>query len=187
MDIWFFNINFQNLPQRTELKKIQHFYSEKFLEILLRDFYKNKAEILVKSGKKFLKNNSLYFSISHSHNLLAFAFDKAKIGIDVELLKNRNHSKILKYFGINQQNISPEEFYKIWTAYEAEYKSGTNKNLKNFKYKNFICAISSENSGEPYVYESDVSDKYSDIAETLIQKALLVKPEYLCQSKIKLK
>ena len=195
MDIWFVNLNFKNLPTKTELNDIQHFYSENFLKTLLSNFYNNNSELSVKSGKKYLKDNSIYFSISHSGNLVVLAFDKNKIGIDAELLKDRNYSKILKYFGIFQTDISQEEFYKIWTVYEAEYKSETNKNLHIFKYKNYICSLSSENPSISNVYEINIPNDIAvnkrnidikKVDETLFRKISLT-ADFLTPSNIKIK
>ena len=56
------------------------------------------------------------------------------------------------YFGINKSDISQDEFFQIWTTYEAEYKSNIKSGGKliSFKYDNYFVTIS-------YNFDSNLS------------------------------
>lgn len=74
-----------------------------------------------------------FFSLSHSHNLICFAFSDFEIGIDVErivprnfddtstLFMNKSEQKrmYLKAPGSNKEQY----FYRLWCAKEALYKA----------------------------------------------------------------
>ena len=79
MDIYFAKINNSN---NEILGKFHHKFSRVFLKYLLKNVYKIDLPIL-EDGKKPYIESDLKFSISHSQNLLAIAFDKNEIGIDV--------------------------------------------------------------------------------------------------------
>ena len=121
---------------------------------LLKNFYDKDLEILENNGKPYI-NDELNFSISHSQNVLSIAFDTSPIGIDIEFsLKNRKYDELLKQMGIETiENITKEEFYKIWTIYEANFKSGVNQENFCFKYKEYICSLSSRIKSIPVIYE----------------------------------
>ena len=55
--------------------------------------------------------------------------------------------------------LSEEEFYQWWTIYEAEYKSQIKDKILSFKYKNYVCTISSRNKEIEKIYEIDFSGK----------------------------
>ena len=161
MDIYIIEFNKDN---NKDFKNIPKKYSRVILKFLLNKIYNNDDEILENNGKPYVKSD-LYFSISHSNNILVIAFDKAEIGIDIEYLKPRNYKKILNYMGAKCENeISQEEFYKIWTIYEAEYKSNMKQNIMSFKYQNYICSVSSLNKNKPVIYEVKIpQNKISEI------------------------
>ena len=84
-------------------------------------------------------------------------FDEYDCGVDIEFIKTRNHKKILEYFNIDN-NLSEEEFYQWWTVYEAEYKSQIKNGVLSFKYKNYVCSISSNNKTIENIREIDFQD-----------------------------
>ena len=153
MDIYFFHLyNTENLS-RIELHKLQHNEGRKHLKYLLEKVYNIDCDILEKDGKPYLKNNEIYFSISHSKELICICFDKSEIGVDIEFEKERDYKKILKHYNITDENISQQEFYKMWTIYEAEYKSTIKSDLICFEYENFMCAVSYKTASEIRVFE----------------------------------
>lgn len=157
MDI--FLINFQNLEKvinsKIQKSKFHHRVSRILLSSILSDIYKINSDILEENRKPYIKDNPIYFSISHSMNVIGIAVSHAIIGLDIEYKKKRNYKAILKYMGYNNiENITENDFFKIWTKYEAEYKSGLkNSNIKYFSYKNYICSLSSTQSNLPTIYE----------------------------------
>lgn len=94
-------------------------------------------------GKPFLNNNqSFYFNISHTHNMIAVAISNNPVGIDIENLKNANIGIAKRYFNadeIEYINVYSQDankrFIEIWTKKEAYLKFlgvGLNKSLKSF-------------------------------------------------------
>ena len=158
MDIYFFELNLKENKNRIEQGKLQHKISRIILKKLLDEKYGINKEILENNGKPYIENNQIFFSISHSANLLGIAFAYTPIGFDIELIRERNFEGILNYFKINPQDISKDEFFQIWTTYEAEYKSGFSKNLKNFRFDNFMCAISYENTENFHFYNAKINE-----------------------------
>jgi hypothetical protein len=79
-------------------------------------------EILTgENGKPFVKGNPVFFSMSHSGDLVVMAVDIYPIGIDVELMKARNFAKLSSwFFGKNIPGC--DGFYWHWTRFEAGLK-----------------------------------------------------------------
>lgn len=151
MDIYFFHLNTENLS-RIELHNLQHKEGRKHLKYLLEKVYNIDSVVLEKDGKPYLKNNEIYFSISHSKNLICIGFDKSDIGVDIEIIKDRDYKRILRHYNLSD-DVSKDEFYKIWTIYEAEYKSGIKEDLICFEYEGFMCSISYKNPLQIKVFE----------------------------------
>lgn len=112
--------------------------------ILNESFHINECEILrAEKGKPYIKNSKLFISISHSGDFVCAAVSEKNIGIDIEVIKERD-LKITKKLctEIDEEFINESEntllaFYKIWTAKEAYFKmlgSGLT-NLKSISYK----------------------------------------------------
>ena len=83
------------------------------------------------NGKPYCENVDIHFSISHSKDMVVFAVDSNKIGVDVEFIKEIDF-RITK-FACNPQDMAIFEstqdekekrdiFFKIWTAKEAYIK-----------------------------------------------------------------
>lgn len=159
MDIYFISLkDIINTFGKTELRNkygnFHHHYSRIVLKFLLSKIYNIKSDILEENKRPYIKDNPIFFSISHSENILGIAFDKKMLGLDVEYIKERDYKGVLNYYGINApDNISQDEFFQIWTVYEAEYKSKLKNNIKTFKYGNYMCSLSSENNILPRMYE----------------------------------
>lgn len=149
MEIYFISLeNTENLNV-TELKKLQHNVARKYLKEILANVYNITSEIAEDNGRPYLENDEMFFSISHSNTLIGIAFDKEKTGFDIEFIKPKNYEAILSRLGISDaQNYSLGEFYQMWTIYEAEYKSGIKSELRCFRYKNYICTVSSKTLSE---------------------------------------
>ncbi len=78
------------------------------------------TEIVVENNKPKFKNGEIFFSISHSKEYIAAAFDKSECGLDIEEMKPRDFEALSDRYNKDFQNA--EDFYKFWTAYEAEIK-----------------------------------------------------------------
>lgn len=156
MDIYLIELNcFTELKDRAYLKQYQHKYAHLFLAFILKTIYGIESQILIaKNGKPYITNNPIYFSISHSQQIIALAISQKPIGIDIEFKKVRKYNELLNFLSVsNIKNITQEKFYQLWTMYEAEYKSQIKNNIFSFSYGNYICSVSSECNIKPTIYE----------------------------------
>ena len=80
-------------------------------------------------GKPYVPNSAIRFSISHSKGKVAVGFSDNEIGVDIEEIKEKDHSNL--YRRVLSENeagkirfVSDEKlsFFKIWTLKEAYLK-----------------------------------------------------------------
>jgi len=164
-------LSFNNLENE---KLIAHNLLYKTFNIKDSDVYKNEF------GKPYLKNNSFYFSLSHSKGVIGFIKSDKEIGLDIELIRDYDYSKVSKRV-LNDNDllnvVDSVSFLKIWTIKEAFIKYlgvGLSINLKdiNIDYKN------SEVSYKNYVV-SFVQSTYNDIIYTIMNTSEEVTYEIL--------
>jgi 4'-phosphopantetheinyl transferase len=94
----------------------------KFLERKINAF--NLKVEFNENGKPLIEG--INFNISHSHNLVAVAISSHEVGIDLELIEDKDNSKIAKKI-MNEEEYqkylkNKEYFYKVWTKKEAYLK-----------------------------------------------------------------
>ena len=123
--------------------------SQDFLSKILKENYNiDKYELIYNEyGKPFLKDNKLFFNISHDNNLMVIAISDKNIGIDIEYL-TYNRFVLKKCFNekeqhkVNNKVNKEKEFTKIWVMKEAYVKmKGTGiitdlKDIDTTKIKN---------------------------------------------------
>lgn len=123
--------------------------SQDFLSKILKENYNiDKYELIYNEyGKPFLKDNKLFFNISHDNNLMVIAISDKNIGIDIEYL-TYNRFVLKKCFNekeqhkVNDKVNKEKEFTKIWVMKEAYVKmKGTGiitdlKDIDTTKIKN---------------------------------------------------
>lgn len=119
-------------------------------------FGEKNTEIFRQNGKPIFKTTQLQFSISHSHNIVGVAFSVNPIGFDIEKIKERDLTKLSKYFKREFNTLT--EFYKYWTVYEALYKSKSDlqhSQTSSFKLEDYIISVSAEKitPTTPAIYE----------------------------------
>ena len=117
--------------------------SQDFIKYILYKYYDYDFEKIdiqrTKNGKPYIKDSKLNFNVSHSADaiiaIVGLGYDS--LGIDMEVLRNKNREKILKRFFqkdeiafINSLEDKNLEFYRIWTKKEAYIK----KNALNMTY-----------------------------------------------------
>lgn len=126
-----------------------------------RAFYgKDNAIISEKRKKPFIKFANFDFSISHSDNLAGVAFDDTNVGLDIEKIKPRNLAKLAKRYG---ENFEDEiAFYKFWTSYEAQYKSGV-ENVKSFNFADYVFSVSAQNIDKIEMYGIKICTENFDL------------------------
>ena len=122
-----FNLNFfskylKNKNFKSEKRKIQFCLGRFIAEKVLQTKGFKNFEILTKNNKPYIKNNPIYFSISHSNNIVLVAFADCEIGADIEFMKQRNFKELYRRLDIDTNDLSIENFYKFWTQYEAKIK-----------------------------------------------------------------
>ncbi len=125
----------------SEKRCIEYSIGRFLVKFIAKKFYDvDDTEIIVGNKKPKFKNNNLHFSISHTKNIVAAAFDEFDIGFDVEIIKKRNIEKLSKYL---KKDFKDEiEFYRYWTGFEARYKSKS-QNLATFRFENYMISVSS--------------------------------------------
>ena len=111
--------------------------SHDLLKKILKEEYNIDSFTIIKNefGKPYLKDNQLYFSISHDIDTCAIAISSSEIGIDLEYL-NYNEKVINKYFYDAEKEIMAKsnnlkyDFTKIWVKKDASLKmKGTGLNF----------------------------------------------------------
>ena len=95
-----------------------------------------------KYQKPYLKNNDIYFNISHSGEYVICAISKDEVGCDIEYIKNIDMKIANKFFNENEYNTilnsnnQLDTFYRIWTLKESFMKNlglGFNIELNSFE------------------------------------------------------
>ena len=142
---------YKNIDKRR-LEKIKKSKNTLFIKeqlgshLLLTDVLENtyfqeidKIEYIYnESGKPYIKDSSLYFSLSHSNGIIALTVSKEEIGLDIELVKDvkdtlsRRIMNDLEYNTYQSFNKESKKiyFFEVWTSKEAYVKSlGTSLTL----------------------------------------------------------
>lgn len=106
---------------KSEKRFLQHSIGRYLVKSAAKKFYKiTDTEITIKNNKPVFKKNSIKFSISHSKDIVAAAFDTSECGLDIEEIKPRNLEALSRRYEKDFDTL--EDFYKFWTEYEAEIK-----------------------------------------------------------------
>lgn len=97
--------------------------------ILSPEFFKNKH------GKPYLKDNPLYFNLSHSKDRATLAVSNQEVGIDVEKLTPRRYETILSNFSQRERDeiCSLCDFLLHWTVRESFVKYRGSSIAKEWK------------------------------------------------------
>lgn len=125
------------LDYKTESAKILSENAWRLFMKLLQDTGKNRDIQFVfgENGKPYIKDNEFFFNISHSENMVAAAISKCEVGIDVEIISERNLKIADRFFNaseidfIKNSENNFSDFTKLWTRKEAFLKA-TGKGLK---------------------------------------------------------
>lgn len=124
-----FSDNREFNSKEKEEEHLLGLFLTKFIAKHIYDIQNTEIEIINK--KPFFKNAKLYFSISHSKDIVLVVFNNSSIGADIEYMKNgKNFKLIMNRYGIKTPNPTAKEFYRFWTEHEAEIKLGNN-NIKS--------------------------------------------------------
>ncbi len=134
---------------KSKEKEIEHLLGIFLTKFIAKQVYDVKnLEIETRGGKPFFKSNEIFFSISHSEDIVLVVFNNSNIGVDVEYMKDgKNYKLIMKRYGIDAKNPSKKEFYRFWTVHEAEIKlNGHIRSLfSELLEENYMLACVSDN------------------------------------------
>ena len=148
---------------------------------LLSSYLKNQLsrEELLKNenGKPYFANGP-YFNISHSGRYVLMAVSTSEIGVDIEEIKNKDMSSLVRIFNEAEAKMIKEhsDFYYLWCAKESLIKcmglsvgkvreipglplnglktyKGKDYQCKSFIYDKHIVSITREGNEE---YEIDI-------------------------------
>lgn len=130
-------------------KEIEHLLGLFLTKFIAKQVYDVKnLEIETINKKPFFKTREIFFSISHSKDIVMVVFNNSDIGADVEYMKDgKNYKLIMKRYGIDAKNPSKKEFYRFWTVHEAEIKlNGHIRSLfSEMLEENYMLACVSDN------------------------------------------
>ena len=164
MDIFVIKMDsYNNVPQEMldEFQKREisnsrrlkeHCFAYLMIDRVLREFYQiEDREIVFDNKKPIMKSGKKHFSLSHSGDYLALCFSDYPCGIDIEEKKERDFEKIAKRMEFDCTNL--EEFYSVWTRYEAEYKLAENsKSCWATVVENYALTALSSNEDEEFTF-----------------------------------
>lgn len=133
---------------KCEKRRTEFALGRFLLKYVLEHHYNiEKPKIILKNKKPVLENNELFFSLSHTKNIVLAAFDDVPVGIDIEVMKERNFDMIYRFWKKTQESVDKKTFYKLWTEYEAQVKlqqeSESKYNAEIFE--NYMLGICSAN------------------------------------------
>lgn len=120
-----------------------------FAWITLSKYIDLKKVRFSKNGKPYLLGNKQYFSLSHTHEMIAIAINNKPIGIDIEYIIPSNISSMLASRLLEGKQLQsyykakdrPIWFTKYWTQHEAYIKLIDAKfNFNSLKHK-LNCSI----------------------------------------------
>ena len=132
MEVFYIKINEETVGKcnRIELKKLQSLLGRHIVEYVGKSIYKiENTEIVKGDNKPEFKYSDVKFSISHSNNIIVVVFDEFPVGIDIEIMKDRDFRRLSGHHGITASD--KEGFYRQWTQLEAGIKL---QNKKGYVY-----------------------------------------------------
>lgn len=113
------------------------------LDILAKEYgydYEFICDKLTKteSGKPYLTDGNVRFSLSHSGDYIAVAVGKHEVGVDVERIRKLNEKVMDRCFTDNEKKTvgkNDEEYTTVWTLKESYVKltgTGITSDLKKY-------------------------------------------------------
>lgn len=98
--------------------------SDKYILKAIKHYFGEGVEFCRVNGvPKIIPNESRYISVTHTDTYIAIALSDKPVGIDSEMInERRNYRAIAKKMCWND-DLSPTQFYKKWTEYEARFKA----------------------------------------------------------------
>ena len=130
--------------------------SKDLLKKVLKENNIDEEIIYNEYGKPYLKNNEIYFNISHKDNYTVLVTSKKEVGVDIEKITFKE--RLLNKIASNEEKKlikNAEDFTKLWVKKESYVKylgRGLSYGLKNVdtlklqkyqikKYQDYYIAI----------------------------------------------
>lgn len=129
-----------------ELEHLCGIFLTKFIAKHVYDIH--NLDIELRNKKPYFVSNEIFFSISHSKDIVLVAFNNSNIGADIEYMKDgKNYKLIMNRYGHKVSNPSKKDFYRFWTVHEAEIKlNGDIKSLfSEIIERDYMLACVSDN------------------------------------------
>ena len=144
---------FADIELKSDKRFWEYTLARYIVKTIGKEVYNIDDEIIVnKNGKPEFKHGGIYFSISHSKNLVAVCFDECPCGIDIEFMKERDLREVSIYYQKKFETI--DDFYKFWTKNEAEYKLGKKtKYSYSRKSENYYLTVVSDNKINEIIFK----------------------------------
>ena len=111
--------------------------------------------LITKSGKPYLENCPVHFSISHAAGIVAVAVNEnASVGVDIEPIRTMREGFAARYFNDAEQHLirtakNPDEaLIRLWTAKEAVGKylgTGLGENIPHIDTQEAASTVFQKN------------------------------------------
>ena len=116
--------------------------------------YNNITILENEYGKPYIKDSNIYYSISHSNNLVMVAIDDKTIGIDIQFIKNKNKNDFI----LNESEYK-YNYIEIFSLKESYIKCiGSNINHMKDIIFNLDNGISSNKDEYEFIQLKDIDN-----------------------------
>lgn len=135
-----------NQNEKQQQKLVGRVLLSELLNLSTDDLINNRIINFDKLGHPTLDNNNVFFSISHSNDLVIVVISNEEVGVDLEKIRPFSFSKIKHAFTdseLQYLQLNPVRTLKLWTIKEAVLKllgvglmgrpQSVHINLNNFK------------------------------------------------------
>ncbi|APC92381.1 MULTISPECIES: 4'-phosphopantetheinyl transferase family protein [Francisella] len=142
LKLWLSSRNI-DLPRLTSKQKI---FSQFIRYFVLEEFYHIASPVFINQhAKPYLKDNAVFFNISHTLTKLIIAVADQEIGVDIEKISaRRNIVRIaqryfseLECYELTISDNPPQDFYTLWTLKESQVKRNSLGIAKGLSSANF--------------------------------------------------
>ena len=115
--------------------KKQSFFVWKLLEYALYESGVKSFSFNVESGKWFLIDKKIYFSLSHSSSLVCVALSNNEIGVDIEMVCDKLLKLEKRYVKSDKEKVDIKYIAECFTKEEANFKAEKVMDNKTFFVK----------------------------------------------------